>query len=59
MSELTAPARFGEIESSLPTPPRSRGRRWSTRIATVATAAAMGSWALIVVIPVVALACWL
>ena len=38
---------------------RSRGRRWSTRLATLATACAMGSWALLVVIPVLVILSWL
>ncbi len=39
--------------------PRSRGRRVSSRLKTFAAACAMGSWALLVVIPVLVILSWL
>jgi hypothetical protein len=45
---------FAASEEVVPTV-RSRGRRFSTRLKTVATLCAMGSWGLLVVIPVVAI----
>ncbi len=51
MSDFAAPTASDQDQAPL----RSRGRRWSTRVKTVATWCAMGSWGLLVVIPVVAL----
>jgi hypothetical protein len=38
---------------------RSRARRWSRRLGTVAAACAMGSWALLVVIPLLVFLSWI
>lgn len=58
MTDL-APLREAEASHEPHRVRRPRARRWSARLATLATACAMGSWALLVVIPVLVILSWL
>jgi hypothetical protein len=56
---MTELAKLTETEIAFTPARRTRSRRWSARLATLATACAMGSWALLVVIPVLVFLSWL
>lgn len=60
MAQL-APLQRDEMHEEIPVEPvrRSRARRWSARLGTIAATCAMGSWALLVVIPVLVILSWL
>jgi hypothetical protein len=59
MTQLTALKDTDHLLEEVTVFRRSRGRRFSGRLATFAAACAMGSWALLVVIPVLVFLSWL